>query len=50
MTDGQHGLPQEEEAAVLLLKHGKGRFKHIILVPQPSDHPDDPLNVSIEQL
>ncbi|KAF3406545.1 hypothetical protein DPV78_000335 [Talaromyces pinophilus] len=26
------------------LKHGKGRFAHIILVPQPSDDPNDPLN------
>ena len=30
------------------LKHGKGRFKDIILVPQPSDSPNDPLNVSIK--
>ncbi len=28
-----------------LLKHGKGRSKDIILVPQPSDSPNDPLNV-----
>lgn len=27
------------------LKHGQGRFAHIILVPQPSDDPNDPLNV-----
>ncbi|KAK3934361.1 major facilitator superfamily domain-containing protein [Diplogelasinospora grovesii] len=27
-----------------LLKHGKGRYKNIILVPQPSDSPNDPLN------
>jgi len=28
------------------LKHGTGRFKDVILVPQPSDSPNDPLNVS----
>lgn len=27
------------------LKHGKGRYSHVILVPQPSDDPNDPLNV-----
>ncbi|KAI1499888.1 major facilitator superfamily domain-containing protein [Biscogniauxia marginata] len=27
-----------------LLKHGKGRHEHIILAPQPSDSPNDPLN------
>ncbi|KAL1990462.1 hypothetical protein VTN49DRAFT_6301 [Thermomyces lanuginosus] len=26
------------------LRRGKGRFSNIILVPQPSDSPDDPLN------
>ena len=34
------GLPRER------LKHGTGRFKDIVLVPQPSDNPNDPLNVS----
>lgn len=32
-------IPQE------LLKHGHGRNTHIILAPQPSDSPNDPLNV-----
>ena len=32
------GIPRDA------LKHGKGRFKDIILVPQPSDSPNDPLN------
>ncbi|KAL1981063.1 hypothetical protein VTN96DRAFT_3128 [Rasamsonia emersonii] len=27
-----------------LLKHGRGKFAHIVLVPQPSDDPGDPLN------
>ena len=27
-----------------LLKHGTGRNAHIVLVPQPSDDPNDPLN------
>ncbi|KAI0811555.1 major facilitator superfamily domain-containing protein [Xylaria sp. FL0064] len=31
-------VPQE------LLKHGHGRNEHIILAPQPSDSPNDPLN------
>lgn len=26
------------------LKHGTGRYSHVILVPQPSDSPNDPLN------
>ena len=30
------------------LKHGKGRFSHVILVPQPSGDPNDPLNVRIK--
>lgn len=25
------------------LKHGKGKNSHIVLVPQPSDDPNDPL-------
>ncbi|XXH04186.1 centractin- actin- protein of the dynactin complex [Hypoxylon texense] len=27
-----------------LLKHGTGKFSHIILAPQPTDSPNDPLN------
>lgn len=34
-------LPRER------LKHGSGRYRHVILVPQPSDSPNDPLNVCI---
>ena len=26
------------------LKHAKGKHSHIVLVPQPSDDPNDPLN------
>jgi hypothetical protein len=26
------------------LKHGKGRHAHIVLSPQPSEDPNDPLN------
>ena len=26
------------------LKHGTGRHAHVVLVPQPSDDPNDPLN------
>lgn len=32
------GLPRE------VLKHGTGKQSHIILVPQPTDDPNDPLN------
>lgn len=28
------------------LKKGKGRYSHVVLVPQPSDDPNDPLNDS----
>ena len=27
-------------------KHGTGRYSHVLLVPQPSDDPNDPLNVN----
>jgi hypothetical protein len=27
-----------------LLKHGTGKYSHIVLAPQPSDDPNDPLN------
>jgi hypothetical protein len=32
------------EEAVRNLKHGTGRDSHIILSPQPSEDPNDPLN------
>lgn len=32
------------EALTGNLKHGKGRYQHIVLSPQPSDDPNDPLN------
>jgi hypothetical protein len=35
-----HDQPTEQ------LKHGTGKYSHIILVPQPSDDPNDPLNVN----
>ena len=41
----QEELPTEyQEVPRDRLKHGTGRFKDIILVPQPSDSPNDPLN------
>ena len=44
----QDDLPQENSLIPLdQLKHGKGRFSSVILVPQPSDDPNDPLNVCI---
>ncbi|KAF2184138.1 MFS general substrate transporter [Zopfia rhizophila CBS 207.26] len=33
-----HDIPTEQ------LKHGTGKYSHIILVPQPTDDPNDPLN------
>lgn len=39
VPDEYRDVPRE------MLKHGKGRFKDVILVPQPSDSPNDPLNV-----
>ncbi|KAI1486430.1 major facilitator superfamily domain-containing protein [Biscogniauxia mediterranea] len=41
----QSDVPNEYQAVPReLLKHGKGRYEHIILSPQPSDSPNDPLN------
>ncbi|CAJ2501541.1 Uu.00g043940.m01.CDS01 [Anthostomella pinea] len=41
----QADLPQELHAIPAeRLKHGSGKHSHIILVPQPSDSPNDPLN------
>jgi len=34
------------EEYTLALKHGKGRNSHIVLSPQPSEDPNDPLNWS----
>ena len=40
-------MPDElRDVAHERLKHGTGKFSHIVLVPQPSDSPNDPLNVS----
>ena len=41
LLDEAEGHPDSPVAA---LKHGKGRNSHIVLVPQPSDDPNDPLN------
>ncbi|KAE8448172.1 hypothetical protein EG329_009776 [Mollisiaceae sp. DMI_Dod_QoI] len=44
----QSDVPREyEQVPKELLKHGTGRYSHVILVPQPSDSPNDPLNWSI---
>jgi len=43
--NNQSDLPREyEQAPRALLKHGTGRLSHVILIPQPSDSPNDPLN------
>lgn len=45
---GQDDLPPEFSTIPRARqKHGTGRFKDVILVPQPSDSPNDPLNMSI---
>lgn len=43
--DAENTPPEYAHIPKDQLKHGKGRFSHIILVPQPSDDPNDPLNV-----
>jgi hypothetical protein len=41
----QSDLPPElHDIPLDRLKHGKGRYAHVLLVPQPSDSPNDPLN------
>lgn len=44
MSDQEDLPPEYAEVPRELLKHGKGRFANVILVPQPSDSPNDPLN------
>ena len=42
----QSDIPAEyRDIPVELLKKGKGRFAYVVLVPQPSNDPNDPLNV-----
>ena len=41
----QNDVPDDlQNVATERLKHGTGRFSHVLLVPQPSDSPNDPLN------
>ncbi|GAB1733641.1 hypothetical protein NU195Hw_g1100t1 [Hortaea werneckii] len=41
----QEDLPEELRGVSSgQLKHGAGRFSHVVLIPQPSDSPNDPLN------
>ena len=41
----QSDIPAEyRDVPIELLKRGKGRFSEVVLVPQPSDDPNDPLN------
>ncbi|KKY16034.1 putative mfs transporter [Diplodia seriata] len=40
------GAPEYDQYRVEGLKHGTGRHAHNVLVPQPSDDPNDPLNFS----
>lgn len=42
----QSDVPREfEQIPRTYLKHGTGRLSHVILVPQPTNSPNDPLNV-----
>ena len=42
----QSDIPAEyRDVPVDMLKKGTGRSSHIVLVPQPTDDPNDPLNV-----
>jgi hypothetical protein len=44
----QSDVPREyEQVPRELLKHGTGRLSHVILVPQPTDSQNDPLNVRV---
>jgi len=45
MSDQDDCPPEYADIPRDQLKHGRGRFKDVILVPQPSDSPNDPLNV-----
>jgi hypothetical protein len=45
MSDQDDLPPELSHIPRELLKHGTGQFKDVILVPQPSDSPNDPLNV-----
>jgi hypothetical protein len=47
MSDQDEVPPEYRDIPRDQLKHGTGRFKDVILVPQPSDSPNDPLNVSL---
>lgn len=44
MNDQSDLPPELQDIPAERLKHGTGKFSHILLVPQPSDSPNDPLN------
>ncbi|KAI6367849.1 hypothetical protein MCOR25_004812 [Pyricularia grisea] len=44
MNDQDDLPPELTDVPRELLKKGKGRYKDVILVPQPTDSPNDPLN------
>lgn len=46
MSDQDDLPPEYADIPREHLKHGTGRYSDVILVPQPSDSPNDPLNVS----
>ena len=44
MNDQSDIPPEYQEIPREQLKHATGKYSHVILVPQPSDDPNDPLN------
>lgn len=50
MATERPDLPEEyRNIPADFFRYGKGKYSDIILLPQPSDSPNDPLNVSIVQ-
>lgn len=45
LMNDQSDVPSDlKEVPTEQLKHGTGRYSHVVLIPQPSDDPNDPLN------
>lgn len=46
LAEKLQSLEEKSTTATTNLKHGSGSASHIVLAPQPSDDPNDPLNFS----
>ncbi|KAK7894034.1 hypothetical protein LTR67_006735 [Exophiala xenobiotica] len=46
LVDNASNQPSQDAQVSARLKHGTGSSSHVVLVPQPSDDPNDPLNWS----